>query len=103
MWSVSLIFNIFFTLFSQTHHHSSHTVTGHHTSGTSQSDHMDAKYSDNVNGHDTLTDFVTFVCQETDNSPQSSQVNWTTLQVISLHDFMCMKTVRYSLPYSHNV
>lgn len=60
----------------QSHHqHSSHTVTGHHNSGTPQSGHIDAKYSDNVNGHDTLTDFVTFVCHETDNSPQSSQVN----------------------------
>lgn len=26
------------------------------------------------NGHDTLSDFVTFVCQETDNTSQTSQV-----------------------------
>ncbi|XP_037925626.1 nuclear factor 1 X-type isoform X2 [Hermetia illucens] len=32
------------------------------------------KYADSVNGsHDTLSDFVTFVCQETDNGSQSSQ------------------------------
>lgn len=64
----------------QTHHqHSSHGGGGHHSSG-----HIDAKYSDNVNGHDTLTDFVTFVCQETDNSPQSSQVNFGNISVFSL-------------------
>lgn len=28
------------------------------------------------NGHDTLSDFVTFVCQETDNSPQNAQVRF---------------------------
>lgn len=63
-------------IYRQTHHqHSSHTnATGHHGSGGSQSTHIDSKYTDNVNGHDTLTDFVTFVCQETDNGPQSSQV-----------------------------
>lgn len=27
------------------------------------------------NGHDTLSDFVTFVCQETDNSPQNAPVS----------------------------
>lgn len=27
------------------------------------------------NGHDTLSDFVTFVCQEADNSPQNAQVS----------------------------
>lgn len=31
-----------------------------------------SKYSDQVNGHDTLSDFVTFVCQETDQSGQNS-------------------------------
>lgn len=70
-----------FCIFRQAHHqqqqqsqHSSHIASGHHSgSGTTQSSHIDAKYSDSVNG-DTLTDFVTFVCQETDNSPQSSQV-----------------------------
>lgn len=51
---------------SQVQHH---THTHQH-----QSDHVDNKYSDNVNGHDTLTDFVTFVCQEAENSPQSTQV-----------------------------
>lgn len=68
-------------IFRQAHHqqqqpqqHSSHITSGHHSgSGSGQSGHIDAKYSDSVNG-DTLTDFVTFVCQETDNSPQSSQV-----------------------------
>jgi hypothetical protein len=32
-----------------------------------------SKYADQVNGHDTLSDFVTFVCQESDQGPQSSQ------------------------------
>ncbi|XP_055320939.1 nuclear factor 1 C-type isoform X2 [Sitodiplosis mosellana] len=50
----------------QTHHQ-------HQSHGAGTPGHIDAKYQDNVNGHDTLTDFVTFVCQETDNSPQSSQ------------------------------
>lgn len=60
--------------YSQSHHqHSSHAPNGPHNSG-SQPTHIDAKYSDSVNGHDTLTDFVTFVCQETDGNPQSSQV-----------------------------
>lgn len=64
-----------FCICRQTHHqHSSHAAASHHTSGGNQSAHIDAKYTDNVNGHDTLTDFVTFVCQETDSSPQSSQV-----------------------------
>lgn len=27
------------------------------------------------NGHDSLSDFVTFVCQETDNGPQNAQVS----------------------------
>lgn len=63
-------------IYRQTHHqHSSHSAAGHHGS-SAQSGHIDAKYADNVNGHDTLTDFVTFVCQETDNSPQSSQVSF---------------------------
>lgn len=78
----------------QTHHqHSSHTATGHHSSGTSQSGHIDTKYADNVNGHDTLTDFVTFVCQETDNSPQSSQVN-DTIQTC----FKLFKKKKKSIP-----
>lgn len=69
----------------QSHHqHSNHSATGHHGSGASQSSHIETKYSDNVNGHDTLTDFVTFVCQETDNSPQSSQV-WL---LIYIHVFL---------------
>lgn len=42
----------------------------HHT----HSHHHNPKYTDTVNGHDTLSDFVTFVCQEADNSPQNSQV-----------------------------
>lgn len=57
--------------YRQSHHqHSNNNNSG----GSQQSSHIDVKYSDNVNGHDTLTDFVTFVCQETDNSSQSSQV-----------------------------
>lgn len=68
-----------FRICRQTHHqHSSHAAASHHSSGGNQSGHIDAKYTDNVNGHDTLTDFVTFVCQETDSSPQSSQVNSIT-------------------------
>ncbi|XP_037038483.1 nuclear factor 1 X-type isoform X3 [Bradysia coprophila] len=42
----------------------------HHT----HSHHHNPKYTDTVNGHDTLSDFVTFVCQEADNGPQNSQV-----------------------------
>lgn len=52
------------------HHHQTHS--GHHTQH--QASQIDPKYPDSVNGHDTLTDFVTFVCQEAESSPQSSQV-----------------------------
>lgn len=55
----------------QTHHHQ-HQLVSHHSQH--QPSHVESKYSENVNGHDTLTDFVTFVCQEAENSPQSSQV-----------------------------
>lgn len=55
----------------QSHHHQ-HQLVSHHSQH--QSSHVESKYSENVNGHDTLTDFVTFVCQEAENSPQSSQV-----------------------------
>lgn len=34
--------------------------------------HSPAKYPEN--GHDTLSDFVTFVCQEAENTQQGSQV-----------------------------
>lgn len=34
------------------------------------------------NGHDTLSDFVTFVCQETDNSPQSAQASYFSLLIL---------------------
>lgn len=61
---------------SQTHshhpHHHHHHV-GHHSHH--QQNHIQNKYSDGVNGSDTLTDFVTFVCQEADNSQQNSQVS----------------------------
>lgn len=60
----------------QTHHHQ-HQMVSHHSQH--QSSHVEGKYSENVNGHDTLTDFVTFVCQEAENSPQSSQVTWKNL------------------------
>lgn len=56
----------------QSHHHQ-HQLVSHHAQH--QSSH-ESKYSENVNGHDTLTDFVTFVCQEAENSPQSSQVQF---------------------------
>lgn len=55
------------------HHHQTHS--GHHSHQASQ---VDPKYPDSVNGHDTLTDFVTFVCQEAESSPQSSQVFFFT-------------------------
>lgn len=54
------------------HSHSHHHHLGHHTH---QSNHIQNKYTENVNGNDTLTDFVTFVCQEADNTAQSSQVS----------------------------
>lgn len=44
----------------------------HDDNGSSSN--VSAKYADQVNGHDTLSDFVTFVCQETEqNQNQSSQ------------------------------
>lgn len=43
-----------------------HSPEQHHHQNT-------VKYPEN--GHDTLSDFVTFVCQETDSSPQSAQVS----------------------------
>lgn len=60
------------------HHHQSHSVhQSHH-----QASQVDPKYPDSVNGHDTLTDFVTFVCQEAESSPQSSQVFGTSIAPI---------------------
>ncbi|XP_071440189.1 nuclear factor 1 X-type isoform X3 [Hetaerina americana] len=40
--------------------------------GPDQSQHSPTKYPEN--GHDTLSDFVTFVCQEAENTQQGSQV-----------------------------
>lgn len=43
-----------------------HSPESHHTHQNQ------VKYPEN--GHDSLSDFVTFVCQETDNSSQNAQV-----------------------------
>lgn len=42
------------------------------TSGPDHTQHSPTKYPEN--GHDTLSDFVTFVCQEAENTQQGSQV-----------------------------
>ncbi|GAB0086080.1 nuclear factor 1 [Sergentomyia squamirostris] len=44
----------------------------HHQQSASDGHHQHSKYPEN--GHDTLSDFVTFVCQEAENSPQNVQV-----------------------------
>lgn len=36
------------------------------------------------NGHDTLSDFVTFVCQETDNSSQNAQVSYNLKNIYKI-------------------
>lgn len=57
---------------------SSHTTSPsgsvyyHHSPSDTHHHHNAIKYPEN--GHDTLSDFVTFVCQEAENSPQNSQV-----------------------------
>ena len=40
--------------------------------GDQPQQHSPAKYPEN--GHDTLSDFVTFVCQEAENTQQGTQV-----------------------------
>ncbi|XP_044741746.1 nuclear factor 1 X-type isoform X2 [Chrysoperla carnea] len=61
---------------SSSHHSTSPSgaVFYHHSPGNeSHPHHNTVKYPEN--GHDTLSDFVTFVCQEAENSSQNSQMN----------------------------
>jgi nuclear factor I len=48
-----------------------HSQQNHNDSNGSANGNNESKYSDQVNGHDTLSDFVTFVCQETDQNGQN--------------------------------
>lgn len=75
-----------------THHHHHHV--GHHPHH--QQNHIQNKYSDGVNGSDTLTDFVTFVCQEADNTQQNSQVS-VSLRGLHYHLLHCISIVFCSI------
>lgn len=48
------------------------TIFYQHSPDPHQQHQSSVKYE---NGHDTLSDFVTFVCQEAENGPQNAQVN----------------------------
>lgn len=47
----------------------------HHSDGTTNNTHANTKYQDSLNGSDSLTDFVSFVCQDTQNSTHVSNAN----------------------------
>lgn len=54
------------------------TIFYQHSPDQHQQHHSSVKYPEN--GHDTLSDFVTFVCQEAENSPQSAQIHTNILR-----------------------
>lgn len=47
-------------------------TSSYYQQGDQPQQHSPAKYPEN--GHDTLSDFVTFVCQEAENTQQGTQV-----------------------------
>lgn len=53
------------------------TIFYQHSPDPHQQHQSPVKYPEN--GHDTLSDFVTFVCQEAENGPQNAQVRTLVL------------------------